>query len=103
MMRSIADESPTSDDEIPEDIMAIRVNELEVQVDELSEALEELRLSKMQTMDRYVSMYALEFRETFNSFLPLQLTSDELLRNLCKLMDGMPCPTERRSWQPQNC
>ena len=42
MMRSIADESPTSDDEIPED-MAIRVNELEVQVDELSEALEQLR------------------------------------------------------------
>ena len=49
-MRSIADESPTSDDEIPED-MAIRVKELEVQVDELSEALEELRSCKMQTMD----------------------------------------------------
>ena len=43
MMRSIADESPTYDDEIPEDIMAIRVKVLEVQVDELSEALEELR------------------------------------------------------------
>ena len=42
MMRSIADESPTYDDEIPED-MAIRVKVLEVQVDELSEALEELR------------------------------------------------------------